>query len=206
LGAVLVFDEITIGWRLHYGGSHLKFGVNPDIAVYAKAMGNGHPMAAIIGTAPAMEGAHRSFISSTYWTESVGPAAALATLGKMSRIDVPARVAVAGQRVMDAWKTCGEKHRLPVSTGDCFPCLAHFSFQHPLGNALRTLYTQWMLEEGFLAGPQFSPTLAHTDEILQSHVEAIDRAFGRIAEALEKGEVLSRLKGPEAHTGFTRLT
>ena len=205
LGAVLVFDEITIGWRLYFGGSHLKYGVNPDIAVFAKAMGNGHPMAAILGTKRAMEGAHGSFISSTYWTESVGPAAALATLGKMSRIDVPARVAVAGRTVMDSWKMYGEKHRLPVSTGDCFPCLAHFSFQHPLGNALRTLYTQWMLEEGFLAGLQFSPTLAHTDEILQSHVAAVDRVFGRIAAALEKGEALSSLKGPEAHTGFTRL-
>jgi glutamate-1-semialdehyde 2,1-aminomutase len=206
LGAVLVFDEITIGWRLHFGGSHLKFGVNPDIAVYAKAMGNGHPMAAIIGTRRAMEGAHGSFISSTYWTESVGPAAALATLGKMSRIDVPAIVDRAGRRAMAAWKTGGEKFGLPVVTGDCFPCLARFSFQHPSGNALRTLYTQWMLEEGFLAGPQFSPTLAHTDEILDAHAEAVDRTFKRVADAFGKDEVLSSLKGPEAHTGFTRLT
>ena len=69
-------------WRLHCGGAHLKFGVMPDLAVFAKALGNGHPMAAVIGTVAAMSGANGSFISSTYWTESVGPVAALATLRK----------------------------------------------------------------------------------------------------------------------------
>ena len=42
-GAMLIFDEITIGWRLCHGGSHLMFGVNPDMAIFAKALGNGHP-------------------------------------------------------------------------------------------------------------------------------------------------------------------
>ena len=74
-GAVLVFDEITIGWRLALGGAHLRFGVSPDIAVFAKALGNGHPMAAVIGRARIMQAAQESFISSTYWTEGVGLAA-----------------------------------------------------------------------------------------------------------------------------------
>jgi glutamate-1-semialdehyde 2,1-aminomutase len=65
-GALLIFDEITIGWRLNFGGSHLRYGVNPDMATFAKALGNGHPIAAVIGTKAAMEGAHKSFISSTY--------------------------------------------------------------------------------------------------------------------------------------------
>jgi glutamate-1-semialdehyde 2,1-aminomutase len=82
-GALLIFDEITIGWRLHLGGAHLRFGVLPDIAVFAKALGNGFPIGAIIGTKEAMDGAHSSFISSTYWTESIGPTAAVATLKKM---------------------------------------------------------------------------------------------------------------------------
>lgn len=87
-GVILIFDEITIGWRLCYGGAHLKMGVFPDIAVFAKALGNGHPMAAIIGTEKAMNSAHESFISSTYWTERVGPAAALAVLKKMEELNI----------------------------------------------------------------------------------------------------------------------
>jgi len=77
---LLVFDEISIGWRLEHGGAHLRYGVEPDMAFFSKALGNGHPIAAVIGTQQAMAGAHASFISSTQWTESVGPTAALATL------------------------------------------------------------------------------------------------------------------------------
>jgi glutamate-1-semialdehyde 2,1-aminomutase len=204
-GALVVFDEITIGWRLVCGGSHLRFGVAPDIAVFAKALGNGHPMAAVIGTGPAMEGAHRSFISSTYWTESIGPAAALAAVGKMRRLDIPAHVEKAGLRVMGAWRSGAEKRGLPLVVENGYPCLAHFHFEHPAANEIRTLYTQLMLERGFLAGAQFYPALTHTDEILAGFERAADEVFAEIGESLERGDWKKRLKGPAAHTGFARL-
>jgi len=204
-GALLVFDEITIGWRLIYGGAHLKHGVNPDMAVFAKAISNGHPMGAVIGTREAMEGAHGSFISSTYWTEGVGPAAALATLKKMGRVDVPGHCERVGRRVMDAWRVSARRYGLPVEVEDGYPCLAHFKFDHELSGALNTLYTQSMLARGFLARPSFYATLAHTDEVIDRYATAIDEVFGEMAEALRKGDVEKRLKGPIAHTGFRRL-
>jgi glutamate-1-semialdehyde 2,1-aminomutase len=204
-GALLIYDEITVGWRLHFGGAHLRLGIHPDIAVFAKAMGNGHPIGAVIGTREAMEGAHSSFISSTYWTESVGPAAALATLRKMQRIDVPAHVARIGATVVDLWKRLAAKHGLPVVTGDGYPCLAHFSFDHELSGELRTLYTQLMLERGFLAGVGFYPTLAHTEEIVALYGKAIDEVFAEIANTIAAGKVKTRLRGPVAHSGFQRL-
>jgi glutamate-1-semialdehyde 2,1-aminomutase len=204
-GALLVFDEISIGWRFHLGGSHLKFGVNPDIAVFAKALGNGHPIGAVIGTTAAMDGAHRSFISSTNWTESVGPVAALAAIKKMQRIDVPAHVAQVGNRVMQYWNEAAARHGLPVDTSDGRPCLAHFTFKHEQSEALRTLYTQLMLERGFLAGTGLYPTLAHTDEVVSLYGAAIDGVFEEIAGALAKGDAAARLKGPVAHSGFRRL-
>jgi glutamate-1-semialdehyde 2,1-aminomutase len=204
-GALVIFDEITIGWRLICGGAHLIFDVTPDIAVFAKAIGNGHPMAAVIGKAAAMEGAHTSFISSTYWTESIGPAAALAAVSKMRRINVPAHVERIGRRAMDIWRKCGLKYHLPLAVDDGYPCLAHFRFDHQEANELRTYYTQLMLERGFLAGTQFYPSLAHSENILTKFERAADGVFAEIADALQKGEVKKRLKGPPAHTGFTRL-
>ena len=204
-GALLIFDEITIGWRLHSGGAHLKLGVNPDMAIFAKALGNGHPIAAVIGTREAMDGAHSSFISSTYWTESLGPAAALATLRKMQKLDLPAHVARIGDGVAGFWTDYAKKYGLPVVAGDGYPCLAHFRFEHKLANELRTLYTQLMLERGFLAGPSIYPTLAHTAEIVSLYGEAIDAVFCEIADALAAGDVEARLKGPVAHSGFRRL-
>ncbi|MCK4465832.1 MAG: aminotransferase class III-fold pyridoxal phosphate-dependent enzyme [Bacteroidales bacterium] len=206
VGGLLVFDEITIGWRLHFGGAHMKFGVYPDIAVFAKALGNGHPMAAVIGTSEAMEGAHRSFISSTYWTEAVGPAAALATIKKMSKSNVPSHVEKIGLQVKKYWEEYGNEYNLPVKIDKSYPCLAHFNFEGSLSNELRTLYTQLMLKEGFLAAIMIYPTLAHTEEIVGKYGEAIDRVFYEISEALKKEEVTERLKGPVAHTGFARLT
>ena len=206
VGGLLVFDEITIGWRLHFGGAHMKFGVYPDIAVFAKALGNGHPIAAVIGTSEAMEGAHNSFISSTYWTEAVGPAAALATIKKMSKIDIPSHVEKIGLQVKEYWRKYGNKYNLPVKIDKDYPCLAHFSFEGNLSNELRTLYTQLMLKEGFLAAIMIYPTLAHTEEIVEKYGEAIDRVFCKISEALEKEDVTEQLKGPVAHTGFARLT
>lgn len=204
-GALLIFDEITIGWRYTFGGAHLKLGVNPDIAVFAKALGNGHPIGAIIGTKEAMDGANTSFISSTYWTESVGPVAALATLKKMRQIDLPAHVEKIGLQVLNYWKTYAAKYDLPVDTSNCYPCLAHFKFDHPQGEGMRTLYTQLMLERGFLAGTGIYPTFAHTEKIIDLYGEAIDEVFGIIAAALKDGKILEMLKGPVAYSGFKRL-
>ena len=204
-GALLIFDEVTIGWRLLYGGAHLRFGVNPDMAVFAKALGNGHPIGAVIGTRQAMEGAHSSFISSTYWTESVGLAAALATLDKMQRIDVPAHIACIGKKVQGYWKQYAGEHGLPIRVDDGYPCVARFSFEHELSEELRTLYTQLLLERGFLGGRLIYASLAHTDEIVGLYGAAIDEVFGEIAAALAAGKVREMLKGPVAHSTFKRL-
>ncbi|MBI2299677.1 MAG: aminotransferase class III-fold pyridoxal phosphate-dependent enzyme, partial [Armatimonadetes bacterium] len=204
-GALLVFDEITIGWRLAYGGAHLLFGVPPDLAVFGKTLANGHPMAAVIGTRAAMEGAHGSFISSSYWTEGIGPAAALATLDKLARIDVPAHCRRLGERVQAAWGELAARHGLPVTLDGGYPALAHFAFDHELALELKTLFVQAMLDRGFLATTALYFCLAHTDAIVERYLAAVDEAFGEVAAALRAGEVRQRLSGPVAHTGFRRL-
>jgi len=205
-GALLVFDEITIGWRLGLGGAHLRFGVTPDLAVFAKALGNGHPIGAVIGTRAAMGGAHESFISSTYWTESIGPTAALATLGRMQQVDVPAHIAGVGEQVRGHWRIAASECGLPVKVAESYPCLVHFAFQHDEAPVLMTYFTQLMLERGFLAGAALYPTLAHTDEVVEAYGVAIREVFASIREALDAGQVRERLKGPAAHAGFRRLT
>ncbi len=205
VGALLIFDEITIGFRLCYGGSHLKLGIYPDIAIFAKALGNGHPIGAIIGTREAMEGAHKSFISSTYFTERVGPAAALATLSKLEKLDVHVHAEKIGNRVMGCWKHYGEKHGLPVVTFEGYPCLGSFRFDHEKNRALTTLYTQLMLERGFLCGSVIYVTAAHDDAVVDLYAEAIDEVFAEIAKAIASGKIDDSLRGPVAMQGFRRL-
>ncbi|MCB1203459.1 MAG: aminotransferase class III-fold pyridoxal phosphate-dependent enzyme, partial [Verrucomicrobiae bacterium] len=204
-GIVLIFDEISIGWRLCLGGAHLKFGVAPDLAVFAKALGNGFPIGAVIGKKEAMEGAQRSFISSTFWTEGVGPAAALACVRKLRSLDVPGHLATIGGLVRSGWQSLGEKHGLPVQVGGR-PEMALLSFDHPQAAALLTLMTSRMLKRGFLAAGGFNAMLAHESWHVTSYLAALDETFAEMAEALSREKVVEGIGGPIKHSGFARLT
>jgi glutamate-1-semialdehyde aminotransferase len=202
IGAVLIFDEVTSGWRLNTGGVHLVYGVSPHIAVFAKAMANGYPMAAIVGTGDVMEAAQDSFISSTFWTERIGPIAALATIRKHRDLNVPEHLVKVGKLVQQSWRDAALKYGLAVSvTG--IPPLSHFSFDYPNGLAMRTLFTQIMLERGFLATGAFYAAYAHQESDVARYASVVDEAFGVIANT---SEVEKLLKGPVAHAGFYRLS
>lgn len=204
IGAVLVFDEITVGWRLARGGAHLRYGVTPDIAVFAKALGNGHPMAAILGRKPIMQAAQESFISSTYWTEGVGPTAALATVHKLLEIDVAGHVATIGTAFAAGLQSIAQRHGVPLKLSG-HPALTHVGFDHPQALAIQTLLTVRMLEQGFLASAAFYPSLAHTPEHVEQYLRAADPIFAEIAQAIAGNDVESRIGGPVRHAGFARL-
>jgi len=204
LGVPLIFDEITSGWRLCLGGAHRLYGVEPDVAVFAKALGNGFAMAAIIGKREVMEAAQSSFISSTYWTEGVGPAAALAAVKKMMRIDVPAHLRRLGTLVMEGWSSLAHKHSLSLNISGR-PASCSLSFRHPDSAALLTLMTTRMIEWGFLAGATCSLTLAHETRHINRYLAALDVVFGELSDASRAGDVASRLSGAVKHSSFSRL-
>jgi len=204
-GAMLVFDEISAGWRLHLGGAHLRYGVEPDIAVFAKAISNGFPMGAIIGRREVMEAAQRSFVSSTYWTDGIGPAAALATIRKMQRVDVPGHVNRIGELFRDGLHELGRQHGVPVRVIG-HPALLHIAFEHPDAAALGTLLTVRMLERGFLTASSFYPSLAHEQRHVQAYLAAATEAFMELSAAIRQDDIRRRLGSPVRHSGFARLT
>ena len=205
IGAVLIFDEVTTGWRMTDGGIHMLLGVNPDIAVFAKAMANGYPMAAIIGTVPVMEAAQSTFISSTNWTERVGTVAALATIRKYRRERVAEHLKMIGNLMFDGWKRAAANTGIALHT-EGLPSLTHFGFEHPDEPLLTTLFTQDMLERGYLAYSQFKPSFAHQPAHVAEYMKAVESSFAMIAGAIRAGDYASRLKGPCARRGFYRLT
>lgn len=202
--AVLIADEITAGFKFAKGGSHLAYGLKPDIAVFSKAMANGYAMAAIIGTKVVMEAAQTTFISSTNWTERIGPVAAIATIKKLIKTDTAARLAKIGKSVKKVWETASAKHGVPITIGGS-DAIASFSFLGSDADALKTLFTQEMLERGILARNLFFGTLAHTNVHVKQYAKAVDASFAILKKAIDTDTVRSRLKGPLAHTGFARL-
>lgn len=205
-GAVLIFDEISIGWRITVGGVHLRYGVTPDIAVFGKAMSNGYPMAAVIGKGNVMRVAEKTFISSTYWTEAVGTVAALATIKKMLRLDVPAHLQRIGAMIGEGWKRLAEKHSLAIKVIGP-EALITFTFDYgSKSQALRTLFTQEMLKRGYLATGSVYVSYAHTEKSVTRYLASVDEVFALIKAGIERGQTETLLEGPVAHTGFKRLT
>ncbi len=200
----LVFDEISSGWRLCLGGAHRLYGIDPDLAVFAKAMSNGFAMAAIIGRSAVMQACQESFISSTFWTEGIGPAAALAAIKKMQHFNVPGHLARLGQLVMQGWKSIGDKHGLPIVVSGR-PASCNFSFSHPLNAELLTLFTTRMLDQGFLAGNSCSLTWSHAEHHVVRYLSAVDFVFAELSHGLSAGDVKQRLAGPVKHSTFARL-
>lgn len=203
-GIVLVIDEVSAGWRLNIGGAHLVYNIEPDIAVFAKGISNGYPMAAIIGKGEIMEAAQTSFISSTYWTERIGPTAAIASIKKMSRENVPEYLIKQGRKIQEGWENLANKHGLKIEIEGIYP-LGHFNFDYEYPLVLKTLFTQLMLEEGFLATTAYYASYAHKEEHISRYLEATDKAFKFISNAINEGEPKKYLKGPVCHAGFKRL-
>lgn len=204
LGIVLVFDEITAGFRLSPGGAHLVLGVNPDIAVFAKGISNGYPMAAIIGTEDVMQFAQDSFISSTYWTERIGPCAAIAAIKKFKKLSVHKYLQKIGKEVQKGWAKLAKKHDLNICVSGIMP-LGHFVFQYPNPLVLKTLFTQLMLERGFLAANAFYASFAHKPKHINKYLNATDESFAIIAKAIKSGKPENCLKTTTCHSGFVRL-
>jgi glutamate-1-semialdehyde 2,1-aminomutase len=203
-GVVLIFDECTSGFRQTYGGLHRSFGVDPDIALFGKALGNGYAITAVVGRREVMEAAQTSFISSTFWTERIGPAAALKTLEVMERLRSWEVNTEVGRGVMRHWSDLAGKHGLGIRISG-LPALATFSFDGPRALAYKTLLTQQMLEAGYLASTGLYACVAHTPDVVEPYVEALDRVFALVRECEDGRRVEDLLRGPVCHAGFKRL-
>ncbi len=205
IGAVLIFDEVTSGFRMNLGGIHLKHNVDPDIAVFGKALGNGFAIAAVIGRRSFMDAAQSTFISSTMWTERVGFVAALATIQKMEKLGVQKHLIRYGEQLNEGWKMLAQKHELKIDISG-IPPLTHISFVCGDPLAAQTLYTQEMLAKGYLLGAAVYATFAYSDEIIERFIEESDSVFALLKSAIANGNIRSHLKGDVIHAGFKRLT
>jgi len=204
-GAVLIVDEISAGLRMNTGGAHLKIGLQPDIAVFSKALGNGYPIGAVIGKRDVMQAAQSTFISSTCWTERTGPVAAIATLRRHRELDAGPYLMKLGESVQAGWQAQAAKHGIHVHVGG-LPAMSHFSFEHENPLALKALFVQLMLEKGFLATTAYYAMAAHRHEHVAAYLEAVDSVFAEMAPIIDEKSVMQKLKGQPASAGFKRLT
>lgn len=205
-GILLVFDEISAGFRICAGGSHAVLGVEPDLAVFAKGMTNGYPLSAVIGRKEVMEASQGTFISSTFYTERVAFAAALKNIELYQKYRVWEKQIAYGDMVQKGWKECAEHNGLRIQVGGIAP-LSHFSIMEMENERVyKTFFTQEMLKRGYIAATAFYPSYAHSSQILREYLKAVDEIFKQIHVINENGQLVENsLEGPVCHTGFGRL-
>ncbi len=201
-GAVFVLDEVTSGWRFGFPGAASVLGIEPDIAVYAKAMSNGYPSGAIIGKNEVMDAANNSFISSSYWTDGVGTAASLACIGKMQREGVQKHVWDLGGQLQAGLREVAAKYpSLQLKIGG-MPCAPSIGFADP---AAKVLMIRHMLQHRYLMSSQLYVTWPHTEELVAGMLSALDESLDLVFKTHERGEMKTEAGVQSTGTGFARL-
>jgi glutamate-1-semialdehyde aminotransferase len=205
---VLIFDECTSGFRETYGGIFKKYGVEPDMTMFGKTIGNGYALTAVVGKREIMEAAQKTFISSTFWTERIGPTAALKTLEVMERIQSWDIITAKGNKMRDGWNKIAENNNLKINISG----IPSLSFYNIITNnsedflKYKTFITQEMLKSGFLASNNFYASIAHSDLNMENYLDKLYPIF-KIIKKCEDGylKIDSLLEGPVCHAGFKRL-
>jgi glutamate-1-semialdehyde 2,1-aminomutase len=202
---VLIFDECTSGFRETFGGIYKKFGVEPDVAMYGKTIGNGYALTAVVGKRSVMEAAQTSFISSTFWTERIGPTAALATLKVMEEIKSWEIITSIGKKIQEGWDSLASLHGLEINIAG-IPSLSTYSFTSENALAYKTLIAQELLKKNILASTNFYASIAHEDNYIQKYFSELDKVYAIIKKCENKElNINDLLEGPICHSGFKRL-
>jgi glutamate-1-semialdehyde 2,1-aminomutase len=199
----LIFDECTSGFRECYGGLHKKYGVEPDIAVFGKALGNGIPINVIITKNEISKQAEKSFISSTFWSDSVGPAAALTTLKEMKKIKSWIKICKIGKRIKLFWKKISKKYNLnlDISGLDSMPT---FNFKNLKNDLYINFITQEMLKKNILATNTIYCCVDH-QRFLKKYFFELEKIFYKISLFEKNKNISLSLENPLQEKNFSRL-
>ena len=203
---VLIFDEITSGWRMTVGGVHKLLGINPDIVIYGKTIANGIPMGVIVGRKKIMESSLNTFISSAFWTERLGPACALEFIKKFKKKKVHKKLIENGKKIKKIWEKNAKKHNLNIEING-IDALASFKIKEKNWPAIITFFIQEMLiKHNIIANSQCYANYMHTDSLLKKYDKAVSDVFSKIYKLNSKGILEKKLLGPIKQMGFNRLT
>ena len=201
---ILIYDECTSGFRETLGGLHKKYKVEPDMLMLGKALGNGYAITAVLGKKEIMKFAEDTFISSTFWTERIGPSAALKTLEIMERERSWELITKTGKKISSLWSNLAKKHSLDIEING-LPSLANFTINSNDWLKYKTLITQEMLKNGFLATNTVYSCTKHTDAIIQEYAFHLNDVFEVISTCENGNNINDLLDGPICHSGFARL-
>ena len=172
--------------------------------ILGKTLGNGYAITAVLGRDDIMKVAQETFISSTFWTERIGPTAALKTLDVMERGKSWEQITAIGKEIGKRWQALADKYELPIEISG-LPALVNFSIPVEDWLKYKTFITQEMLKKGFLASNSVYVCTEHINAIIDKYFEHLDSVFETISDCEDGRNVDDLLDGPVCHAGFKRL-
>jgi glutamate-1-semialdehyde aminotransferase len=199
---VLIFDECTSGFRETFGGLHIKYKINPDIATFGKALGNGYAINAVIGSNSVMNYVNSTFISSTFWTERIGSSAALKTLEIMEKIKSWKIISNIGADVKKKWLQLSKIHniKLDIKGLDALP---KFDFVNKNNLYYKTYISQEFLKRNFLASNSIYLCVNHNKNLINRYFDILDSIFVKIKQSMESNSDAEKLlEGPVCISGM----
>jgi glutamate-1-semialdehyde 2,1-aminomutase len=202
---VLIFDECSSGFRETFGGIYKKYNLNPDMIVFGKALGNGYAITSVLGKRNIMEHAEKTFISSTFWTERIGPTAALKTLELMEKNKSWIQITNLGKKIKKKWLKVASNHKVKIKTWG-IDAMPGFNFESKNNNIYKTFITQEMLKDKILASNNIYCSIAHNEKMFDNYFIKLNKIF-EIINKFENDKLNpnSFLEGPESITGLNRL-
>jgi glutamate-1-semialdehyde aminotransferase len=201
---VLIFDECTTGFRQTYGGLHVNYGVNPDMAMYGKAIGNGFAINAVIGKKEIMEYAKKSFISSTFWGERIGFVAGLATLDEMKKTKSWVKILNTGKYIINNIQKIADENKIKIEIIG-IESIPTFIFKSKNHLGYKTLITQEMLKKNMLASNLIYVSTKHNKKKVDKYLFELNNVFKKIRIIEDRGNLKKYLKHNIVDTGFSRL-
>lgn len=196
---ILIFDECTSGYRENMGGIHLKFKVNPDIAIFGKSLGSGFAINVIIGKKKIMRKAENTFISSTFWGERIGYTAALSTIKEFQRLKVFKKINNNGKTLKKIWLNLSKKYNVPIKImgRDAIPSFV-FCDNHI---KKKTFLTQEMLKNKILATNMVYVNIFHNKNNIKKYIKILDKVFSE----LSRKDIKKILKSKECFKPINRI-
>ncbi|MHB1432339.1 MAG: aminotransferase class III-fold pyridoxal phosphate-dependent enzyme [Streptosporangiaceae bacterium] len=186
--AALILDDVRCGMRLHLGSSWEPIGVAPDLSAWSKAIANGYPLAALLGSNRFADGARSVFTTGSFWFSAVAMAAALATLDVLRTEDAVAVMTARGHALRDGLAEQARRHDLAITQSGPVQ-MPFLTFAADRDFALANIFAAESLRRGVFLHPRHNwfVSAAMTDADVDHALQAADHAFAAVRDHLDRG-------------------
>ena len=208
-GAILIFDEVVSGFHYALGGAQELYGVVPDLVSFGKGIANGYPIAAVAGRKDLLEQIEEGvFVSTTFGGDSIAMAAALATLKRLEKTEYYEHINEIGTMLRNGIQERIDKYNLsdvlsvsglPAHCGVNFEGFGSLSYLD-----IQSVYSQTMIQNGIIVFAIYFLNSSHTQKEVSAYLQATDKAFHLIRQAIDYDSVDDILVGGKVDPIFKR--